>query len=69
MEDRFLLMADVSEITRLSIDTLRYLRKVGDGPPSFRLGRRVVYSEGALREWIRQHQEADASSARRGDAA
>lgn len=52
MDDRLLLMSDVSGITRLSIDTLRYLRKVGNGPPSFRLGRRVVYRESEVRKWI-----------------
>lgn len=67
--DRYLLMSEVSDITRMSVDTLRYLRKSGDGPPSFRLGRRVVYSEKSLRDWIRSRQEHDSAPARRGDAA
>ena len=60
-DDRLLLMHEVAEITRLSIDGLRWLRQHGGGPPSFRLGKRVVYSESELREWIREQREADRS--------
>jgi predicted DNA-binding transcriptional regulator AlpA len=61
-EDRLFLMTEVADITRMSIDTLRYLRLTGDGPPSFRLGRRVVYPQSGLRDWIRERAEQDAAS-------
>ena len=32
--------------------TLRYWRAAGAGPPSARLGRRVVYPKDRLREWV-----------------
>ncbi len=39
-----LTVTDVAEITRLSAGTLRYWRALEEGgPPSFRLGRRVMY--------------------------
>lgn len=69
-DDKLLLMPEVSEITRMSLDTLRYLRLTGGGPPSFRLGRRVVYPESGLRAWIRQQAERDGAGERAGgDAA
>ena len=52
MEDPLLLMSEVSEITRIPIDTLQYLRHRGEGPPSFRLGRRVVSRRSAVLQWI-----------------
>jgi predicted DNA-binding transcriptional regulator AlpA len=45
-------MKEVAEITRIDLDTLRYWRHKGEGPPSFRLGRRVVYPEAELHRWI-----------------
>jgi predicted DNA-binding transcriptional regulator AlpA len=58
-DDRFLLMHEVSERTRIPIDSLRYMRQTGGGPPSFRLGRRVVYPESRLNAWIRAQEAAD----------
>ncbi len=52
MDDRLLLMDEVAERIRVSRDTLRYWRLNGEGPHSFRLGRRVVYSETDLNTWI-----------------
>lgn len=55
--------AQVSTMTGVPQNTLRYWRYRGYGPTSFKLGRRVVYSEDDLTEWIeRQRQEG-------GDAA
>jgi predicted DNA-binding transcriptional regulator AlpA len=47
-----LLLPEVAEITRRSVDTLRWLRHRGEGPPGFRMGRRVVFRRGAVMEWI-----------------
>lgn len=35
-----------------TVNTLRYWRHKGDGPPSARIGRRVVYREDLLDAWI-----------------
>jgi predicted DNA-binding transcriptional regulator AlpA len=51
-----LLLPEVAEITRRSIDTLRWLRHRGEGPPGFRMGRRVVFRRGAVMEWIAQQE-------------
>jgi predicted DNA-binding transcriptional regulator AlpA len=54
--DDLLLLPEVAEITRRSIDTLRWLRHRGEGPPRFRMGRRVVFRRGAVMEWIAQQE-------------
>jgi predicted DNA-binding transcriptional regulator AlpA len=54
--DDLLLLPEVAEITRRSVDTLRWLRHRGEGPPGFRMGRRVVFRRGAVMEWIAQQE-------------
>lgn len=44
--------------TGLSVRTLRYRRHVGLGPPSYRLGNRVLYDVAALDEWV-ESEKAD----------
>lgn len=56
---------DVVAMTGIAEATLRYMRQMNVGPPSFRLGRRVVYRRSALVAWI-ANQESETS---RGDAA
>jgi predicted DNA-binding transcriptional regulator AlpA len=58
-----LLMAEVSAMTRRSIDTLRWLRARGEGPASFRSGRRVYYRRSAVTEWIAAQERASAGDA------
>jgi DNA-binding transcriptional MerR regulator len=41
--DDLLTAAEVAQIMRSPVSTLRYWRHLGTGPHSFRLGRRVVY--------------------------
>jgi predicted DNA-binding transcriptional regulator AlpA len=53
-----LLLPEVAEITRRSVDTLRWLRHRGEGPPGFRMGRRVVFRRGAVMEWIAEQERA-----------
>jgi predicted DNA-binding transcriptional regulator AlpA len=43
MADPLLTMPEAAERLHKPIDTLRYWRQKGIGPPSFRLGRRVMY--------------------------
>lgn len=42
-----------------SPDTLRYWRKRNEGPRSFRLGRRIVYSLDDLERWIDEQRAAE----------
>lgn len=57
--------AGVSELTGISAATLRYWRHVNEGPPSFKLGRRVVYRREAVEEWVAEQERAT----QRGDKA
>ena len=63
--DELLTISEVAAIVRAPIATLRYWRHLGNGPRSFRLGRRVVYRVGDLRAWI----DAQASASDPGAAA
>jgi prophage regulatory protein len=57
--------AEVSAQTGIPVATLRWWRHVGEGPPSFRLGRKnVVYAVDELDRWISRQQQAS-----RGDFA
>lgn len=56
-----LTIAEVAAATRRPVATLRYYRSRGEGPPSFRLGRRVLYRAEDVRAWIdRQYEAAQA---------
>lgn len=52
MRRTILTMNEVSEMTRVPLDTLRYWRGRGDGPASFRIGRRVRYDLDAVTDWL-----------------
>ena len=47
-----LTIAEAAELLRAPVATLRYWRHLGNGPCSFRLGRRVVYRRDDLLAWI-----------------
>ncbi|WP_431839707.1 helix-turn-helix transcriptional regulator [Gordonia hongkongensis] len=51
-QKQFLTTLEVAELTGIPTGTLRYWRHRGEGPPSFRLGRRVVYRAERLWDWI-----------------
>lgn len=59
MARTLLTTAEVAARLRTSPSTIRYWRHVGEGPPSARLGRRVVYDEGALEQWLEQRFAAE----------
>jgi hypothetical protein len=60
--DDLLLLPEVAEITRRSIDTLRWLRHRGEGPRGHRSGRRVYYRRRDVMAWLDQ-QERQAEDA------
>ncbi len=48
----------VSEWTGVPVGTLRYWRHANEGPPSFSLGRRVVYRRDHVALWIAAQERA-----------
>lgn len=60
-DDHLLTTAEVAKRCRVSDSTVRYWRATGYGPPSFRVGRRVVYREAGVREWLDSLQAAQAA--------
>jgi predicted DNA-binding transcriptional regulator AlpA len=58
-EDDLLTTAEVAAVTRAPASTVRYWRHIGQGPASFRLGRRVVYRRGEVARWLREMEHAD----------
>jgi predicted DNA-binding transcriptional regulator AlpA len=59
----FLLLEEVSELTRLPLATLRYYRHSGQGgPKSFKLGNRVAYKRSDVLDWIEQQYNAERSA-------
>ncbi len=61
--DDLLLMPEVAQICRRSIDTMRWLRARGEGPAAHRAGRRVYYRRGDVMDWIRNQELAANQSA------
>lgn len=52
-------MAEVSEMTRIPVATLRYYRHLGNkGPQSALLGSRIMYREQDVVDWINEQFEA-----------
>lgn len=52
--ERLLTFAQISEQTGIPEATLRYWRHLGQGPESFRIGRRVYVPESKYREWYEE---------------
>jgi hypothetical protein len=62
-DEDFLTLPEVAEILRVPVNTLRWWRQRGDGPPFFKIGRHLVTTIGDLRAWIQaQKQQATGPS-------
>lgn len=61
-EPDLLTITEAADLLRAPVATLRYWRHLHVGPPSFRLGRRVLYRRDDLRAWI--DSKADRTSGR-----
>lgn len=59
MRDNLLVTDEVAEEIRRAPATLRYWRHIGEGPPSFKIGRRVMYRRDELLAWIEAQAAAD----------
>lgn len=55
-----LLTSEVAELLRAPESTVRYWRHIGSGPPSVKVGRRVLYRRDALEAWIRERERTTA---------
>jgi DNA-binding transcriptional MerR regulator len=64
MDHDLMKTAEVSALTRVPPETLRYFRWRGEGPPSFKIGRTVVYERADVLAWI----EAQKTATGRGGA-
>lgn len=51
-EPVYLTSEDVAVKLRTKAGTVRHWRYVGGGPPSFKLGRRVLYVESEVDAWV-----------------
>lgn len=58
----FLNLSKAAEYLGISPNTLYVWRHRRQGPPSFRMGRRVMYRISALDEWIAELEQADSRS-------
>ncbi len=56
--DDLLVVAEVAELTRVPAGTFRSWRHTDEGPPSFKLGRRVVYRRADVMAWIERQRES-----------
>lgn len=48
----YLTTHEVAELLRRSPETVRYWRHVGEGPRSFKIGRRVLYDRADVEQFI-----------------
>lgn len=62
-DDRLLTIEEVSELTRICVATLRWMRHNRTGPRSFKPARRVLYWHSDVLDWIDRNYNGDARSA------
>ncbi|MGH3522270.1 MAG: helix-turn-helix domain-containing protein [Mycobacterium sp.] len=53
---------EAADIIRRPKETLRYWRWQGEGPPWFKLGRRVVYDRAEFEAWIEAQKRSSGSN-------
>jgi predicted DNA-binding transcriptional regulator AlpA len=61
-DDEFMLIEEVSELTRQPVATLRWMRHQGKGPPAVKLGRRLVYRRSEVEKWIKRLEREQAGA-------
>ena len=52
--DELLTIAEVADVVRVPVATLRYWRHLGTGPRSFRIGRSVRYWHTDVLHWLEE---------------
>jgi len=51
---------EVAERTRVSVETIRWLRKEGRFAPAIKVGRKLTWDEGDLAAWLKAQKETAA---------
>lgn len=64
MSNRYLTTAELAELARASESTCRYWRHIGYGPTGFRVGRRILYAEADVLEWLNALRDKGSAGAR-----
>ena len=59
-EHEYMTAGDLEKLTGTKESTWRYWAHVGEGPPSFKLGRRRVWKKTAALAWIAEQEAASA---------
>jgi predicted DNA-binding transcriptional regulator AlpA len=60
-------LQEASRLAHLPVSTLRFYRHKGQGPHSFKVGRRVMFHRADVEKWIRAQEEVAETT--RGGAA
>ena len=55
--DELITIAEVADVVRVPIATLRYWRHLGTGPRSFRIGRGVRYWHNEVTTWLQSQSD------------
>ncbi|MFD1366937.1 helix-turn-helix domain-containing protein [Actinoplanes sichuanensis] len=50
--ERYLTTEEVADIARTAPSTVRYWRHIGKGPAGVKRGRRVLYPQSAVEQWL-----------------
>ncbi len=59
MSDEYMTETEVSEASRIPVNTLRWFRSTGKGGPKhFKLGRRALYAKSDVEAWIESARKA-----------
>lgn len=58
LEGELVTVGQVSVLTGIPVGTLRYWRHANQGPPSFTLGKRVLYRKASVVQWIADQEQA-----------
>lgn len=60
----YLTIDEAARLLRTPVNTLRYWRQIGQGPASFKFGRRVMYDRHELEDFIEQARTSGATTRR-----
>lgn len=55
--EEFMTIEEAAAFLRVKVATIRWLRVEGRFAPATRIGRRLVWSSGDLRQWASDHRE------------
>lgn len=64
MNDEYMNTTEVAQLCRAPVETVRYWRHIGDGPISFKVGRRVLYRRTDVEGWLTSLRASETSDGR-----